>query len=73
VPHIHDSTRITVSLNWLIATAGLLITIASSGGVLLYQVQSMRGEIAEMHLEQTRNREAIIALTATLQGQGVLK
>jgi hypothetical protein len=41
--------------------------------VLLYQVHELSTQVADMHAEQTKNRESIIALTSTLQGQGVLK
>ena len=49
------------------------MALASSSGVLLYQVHQLNVQVAEMHAEQTKNRESIIALTSTLQGQGVLK
>jgi hypothetical protein len=70
---VSEATTITLRLGWLLSIVGLLMGLASSSGVLLYQVHELSTQVAEMHAEQTKNRESIIALTSTLQGQGVLK
>lgn len=70
---LSDGTAITVHLGWAVSIIALLMALASSSGVLLYQVHELSTQVAEMHAEQTKNRESIIALTSTLQGQGVIK
>lgn len=70
---LSDATAITLKVGWLISIIALLMALASSSGVLLYQVHELSTQVADMHAEQTKNRESIIALTSTLQGQGVLK
>jgi len=72
-PSLSDSTAITINLKWAIGILAMLMALASSSGVLLYQVHELSSQVAQMHTEQTKNRESIIALTSTLQGQGVLK
>jgi hypothetical protein len=72
-PPLSDKTAVTVSLGWLISIIVVLMGLASSSGILLYQVSELRKQVETMHAEQTKNRESIIALTSTLQGQGVLK
>lgn len=70
---LSDATAITLKVGWLVSIIALLMGLASSSGVLLYQVHELSAQVAQMHTEQTKNRESIIALTSTLQGQGVLK
>jgi hypothetical protein len=70
---VSDQSAITIKIGWLITLVGLLMALASSSGVLLYQVSELRAQVALMHDEAAKNRESIIALTSTLQGQGVLK
>lgn len=70
---LSDSTAVTIKVGWAVSIIGLLMALASSSGVLLYQVSELRKQVETMHAEQTKNRESIIALTSTLQGQGVIK
>lgn len=77
---ISESSAITIKVGWLITIVGLLMSLAGSAALLGYQVRELRtqasnlqAQIESMHKDQTSNREAIISLTATLQGQGVLK
>lgn len=70
---LNDALAITVNVKWLIGIIILLMGIASSSGVLLYEIGELHTEVYGMRAEQAKNREAIISLTATLQGQGVIK
>ena len=77
---LSESTVVTIKLGWLIFIVTLLMGLASSSGVLIYQVSELHRELRDLKsaqvaqmAEQQKNRESIIALTSTLQGKGVLK
>lgn len=73
MPIISDATAISIKLGWLITVVVLLMGLASSSGVLVYQVGELRAEVRTLAAQRTADREALISLTSTLQGQGVLK
>ena len=77
---VSEKTAITVSLGWLIGIIGLLMGLASSSGVLIYQVSELNGQIGDVKKQNQvlqdkleKNRDDLIALTSTLRGQGVLR
>lgn len=70
---LSDGSVIAIKLGWLIAIISLLMGLASSSGVLVYQVHELSEQVSSLSKQRALDREAIISLTATLQAQGTLK
>ena len=62
----NDATAITVNLKWLLGIVLLLMGLAGSSAVQLYQLHELSALAKADH-------EALISLTATLAAKGALK
>jgi len=71
-PPLSDGTAITVTVGWAVSIIALLMALASSSGVLLYQVSELRKETARLAVQQQASERAIIELTVTLRTKGLI-
>jgi len=71
-PPLSDGTAITINLKWAIGILGMLMALASSSGVLLYQVSELRKETARLAVQQQASERAIIETVTTLKVKKVI-
>jgi hypothetical protein len=69
---VSEATTITLRLGWLLSIVGLLMGLASSSGVLLYQVSELRKETARLAEQQRASERAIIETVTTLKVKKVI-
>ena len=72
-PPLSEGTAITVKLGWLVSIVALLMGLASSSGVLLYQVSELRKETARLAVQQQASERAIIETVTTLKVKKVIE
>jgi hypothetical protein len=59
-------------VKWLIGIIALLMGLASSSGVLLYQVSELRKDTARLEVQQQASERAIIETVTTLKVKKVI-
>jgi len=72
-PTLSDATEITVKVGWLISIMALLMALASSSGVLVYQVSELRAEVKSLTAQQAASERAIIETVTTLKVKKVIE
>jgi hypothetical protein len=70
---LSDATAITMRLGWLVAIVGLLMGLASSSGVLVYQVSELRAEVKSLTAQQQASERAILETVTTLKIKKVIE
>ena len=70
---ISDASAVTVKLGWLLTIIGLLMGLASSSGVLLYQVHELRVQTDKLAAQQAASERAIIETVTTLKVKKVIE
>ena len=72
-PTLSEATEITVKVGWLISLMALLMALASSSGVLVYQVSELRAEVKSLTAQQAASERAIIETVTTLKVKKVIE
>jgi hypothetical protein len=70
---LNDGLTVAVNLKWAIAIVGLLMGLASSSGVLVYQVSELRAEVKALTAQQQASERAILETVTTLKIKKVIK
>lgn len=71
-PTVSDALAVTVNVKWLIGIVALLMGLASSSGVLLYQVHELRVQTEKLAAQQLASERAIIETVTTLKVKKVI-
>jgi hypothetical protein len=71
-PTLNDGLTVAVNVKWLIGIIALLMGLASSSGVLLYQVSELRKDTARLEVQQQASERAIIETVTTLKVKKVI-
>ena len=71
-PTLSEATEITVKVGWLISLMALLMALASSSGVLVYQVSELRAEVKSLTAQQAASERAILETVTTLKIKKVI-
>jgi len=72
-PTLSEATEITVKVGWLISLMALLMALASSSGVLVYQVSELRAEVKSLTAQQAASERAILETVTTLKVKKVIE
>lgn len=72
-PPLSDSTAVTINVKWAIGILAMLMALASSSGVLVYQVSELRAEVKSLTAQQAASERAILETVTTLKVKKVLE
>jgi len=70
---IDDRAAVTIYLKWAVVLVGLLISTASSAGVMIYQLRELGQKVEALEAQQKASERAIIETVTTLKVSGVIK